>query len=49
MEMINHVSSSIELIIASDDTNSEIFNEIIYIDGMGECYCATYVYIIMIV
>ena len=42
--MTYHVSSYIELMIASDGTNSDICNELICIDGMGEYYYATYDY-----
>ena len=35
--MTHYVSSSIELVIASDGTNNEIYNEIIRIDDMIEC------------
>ena len=49
MEMTYHVRSFIDLRIASDCTPNEIFNELIFIDGMGECYYANYVYNIMII
>ena len=41
MEMICYMSSSIEMRIAYNDTNSEMCNELICIDGMYECYYAT--------
>ena len=49
MEMIYNVSSSIELIIASDSTNIEMCNELICIDHMGECYYTTNVSDIMVI
>ena len=47
--MIYHVSSSIELGISFDGTNNEMHNELICIDGMGDCYYATHVLNIMII
>ena len=41
------MSSSIEMRIAYNDTNSEMCNELICIDGMYECYYATSVNNIM--
>ena len=41
--MTYHVSNSIELVIASDGTNNDMCNDLIYIDGMGECYYVTHV------
>ena len=40
--MTDHNSISIELMIDYDVTNSEMCNDLIYIDGMGEFYYATY-------
>ena len=42
--MMYHVSSSVELGICSDVTNSEMCNEFICIDDMDECYYTTTVY-----
>ena len=36
MEMTYNVSSSIELMIASDGTNNEMWHDGICVDGMGE-------------
>ena len=49
MEMTHHVSSSIELIIGSYGTNSDIRSEIKRIDSMGECVHAAYISNIMII
>ena len=43
MEMIDHVSISIEMVIAHNGRNSEMCNELICIDRMCDCYYATYV------
>ena len=43
METPYHVSSSIEIMIASNGTKREMYNKLICIDGMGECYYATLV------
>ena len=43
MEMTYHANSSIELMIASDGTNNEIYNELIFIYGMSEFYDTTYI------
>ena len=47
--MIYHVSSSLELRIASNNINGETCNEIKCIDTMVECYYATLVLNIMII
>ena len=47
--MIYIMSSSIELRITSYGTNKEIYNALIYIEGMIECYYAKDVYNIMII
>ena len=39
--MMYYVSSSVELRIGSDGSNSEMCYELIYIDGMDKCYYAT--------
>ena len=39
-----HVNSSVELGICYDVTNIEIYNEIMCIDDMDECYDTTIVY-----
>ena len=49
MEMICYTSSSIDLMIASYSTDSEIYNKLICLDSVGECYYATYVSNIMII
>ena len=43
MMMYHSVSSSIEMMIAFDGTNSEMCNGVIYIDSMVECYYANHV------
>ena len=49
MEMTYFLNSSIELMIASDGTDSLMCNELICKDGMGECNYTTYVSNIMII
>ena len=49
MEMTYHVCSSIEIGIASNGTNNEMYYEIICVDGMGECYYNTHVLSIVII
>ena len=41
--MICRASCSIDLMIASDGTNSEMCSELIYIDDTDECYYTTHV------
>ena len=45
--MTCHVSSYIELVIASSSTHSEMCNKLICIDDMDECHCATSINVIM--
>ena len=43
MEMTYHISSSIELRIPSDGTNSEMGLDLVCIDGVCECHYATHI------
>ena len=49
MEITYHVNSSLEIGIASDGINNEMYNDILFVDCVFERYYATYIYNIMVI